>query len=78
MEYSFSWGAFLFGLMVLIAGACLTLWYRPISDMMGGGVSTYDRYRLYGLITCGVGLVIMLNLHTLILGWLFSALFNRG
>lgn len=78
MEYTFSWGAFFVGILILAAGAALTIWYRPIADNIGGGVSSYDKYRLAGLIGCGLGLLVMLNLHTLILGLIFGRLFGAN
>ena len=76
MEYTFSWGTFFVGALILLAGAALTAWYRPIADNLGGGASSYDRYRLAGLIACGVGLIVMLNLHTLLFGWFFGMFFG--
>ena len=76
MDYTFSWAAFFIGALILLVGAALTLWYRPIADTMGGGASSYDRYRLVGLIACIVGLVVMLNLHTVILGWIAGMFFS--
>ena len=78
MEYTFSWGAFFVGILILVAGAALTLWYRPIADNFGSGVSSYDRYRMWGLIACATGVVVMLNLHTLILTALLGSFFRRG
>ncbi len=77
MEYTFSWGAFFVGILILLAGAGLTVWYRPIADNFGGGVGSYDRYRMWGLIGCGIGLLVMLNVHTLLLSALVHAFFNR-
>ncbi len=76
MEYIFSWSWFLGGILVLFAGAALTVWYQQLADMFGSGVSSYERYRLYGLIACIFGIVIMLNLHTLLLRWFFGMLFG--
>ena len=76
MDYTFSWAAFFIGALILLVGAALTAWYRPIADNLGSGVSSYDRYRLAGLIACGVGIVVMLNLHTLILGWILDLFFS--
>jgi len=78
MEYTFSWGTFFVGILILLAGAGLTLWYRQIADNLGSGVSSYDRYRLAGLIACGLGLIVMLNLHTIVLGWIFSMFFGNA
>ena len=78
MEYTFSWGSFFVGILIFLAGAALTAWYRPIADNMGSGVSSYDRFRMWGLIACAVGFIVMLNLHSMILGWLLGSIFNRG
>ena len=77
MEYTFTWGAFFFGLLILLAGTVLTIWYRPIADNMGSGVASYERYRLWGLIAIGVGFLVMLSIHTLLITWLFGMFFNR-
>ena len=77
MEYTFSWNWFFIGTLILIAGAALTIWYRPIADNIGGGVGSYDRYRLWGLAGIGLGLITMLNLHTLLLYGFFSMIFSR-
>ncbi|MFZ1248779.1 MAG: hypothetical protein WAQ24_00475 [Candidatus Saccharimonadales bacterium] len=78
MDYSFSWSWFGTGIIVLLASAALVIWHRPVADNFGSGVSSYERYRLWGLIGCGVGLLTMLNVHTLLLGWFFGMLFGRG
>jgi hypothetical protein len=77
MIYTFSWGWFFIGLIVLAASVALTVWYRVIADNFGSGVSSYDRYRLWGLIGCGLGLIVMVNLHTFLLVLFFSQLFGR-
>ena len=75
MQYEFSIGSFFLGLVILIVGAAFVRWYQVIADNLGGGVASYDRYKLWAFITCGVGFIVMLNLHTLILGWVVSLLF---
>jgi hypothetical protein len=77
MIYTFSWGWFFIGIIVLAASVALTVWYRVIADNFGNGVSSYDRYRLWGLIGCGLGFIVMLNLHTYLLVLFFSQLFGR-
>lgn len=76
MDYTFSWSWFGIGILVLLAGVALTVWYRQIADMFGSGVSSYERFRMWGLIGCLLGFVVMLNIHTLLLGWFFSLLFG--
>jgi hypothetical protein len=77
MIYTFSWGWFFIGIIVLAASVALTVWYRVIADNFGNGVSSYDRYRLWGLIGCGLGFIVMLNLQTYLLVLFFSQLFGR-
>lgn len=78
MNYLFSWSSFFFGLLIVLAGTAMTVWYRPLSDHLGRGVATYDRYRLVGLIMCAVGLVVMLNLHSLFFSWFFGLFFGNS
>jgi hypothetical protein len=75
MQYEFSIGSFFLGLVILIVGAAFVRWYQVIADNLGSGVASYDRFKLWAFITCGVGFIVMLNLHTLILGWFVSLLF---
>ena len=75
MEYEFSVGSFFVGLFIIAAGAALLKWHRQVADNLGGGVGSYERYKLWALIACGVGIIVMVNFHTLILGWFFSMIF---
>lgn len=77
MTYEFSWLSFFIGIIILLCGGALVLWYRQIADNFGGGAGSYEKYRLYGLIACGLGFVVMLNLHTIILTAIFSMLFGN-
>jgi hypothetical protein len=72
-EFSVSW--FFIGLIVLAVGVAFVRWYQWVADNLGSGVMSYDRYRLYALITCLVGFVVMVNLHTTLLRWFFGLLF---
>jgi hypothetical protein len=75
MQYEFSVGSFFFGFIILLAGVAFVKWHQVIADNLGSGVSSYDRYKLWALITCGVGLIVMVNLHTYILTNLFRTIF---
>ena len=77
MEYELSAGAFFIGLLILVAGVVFVRFHQVIADNLGSGVASYDRYKLYAFIACGVGLLVMLNLHSLILGTLLGSLFGR-
>lgn len=78
MEYTFSWGWFLIGLIILAVGTALVLWHQKIADNFGSGVVSYGRYQLFGLIACIVGFIVMLNLHTFLLRAVFGMFFGRG
>ena len=75
MTYEFSIGSFFIGLIILGVGIAFVRWYQVIADNLASGVSSYDRTRLWAFITCGVGFLVMLNLHTFLLGAFFSLLF---
>jgi len=77
MEYVFSWSWFFIGALVAAAGVALVVWYRPIADTMGSGVSSYEQFKFWGLIGTLVGLVMMLNLHTLLLTAILNAILGR-
>jgi len=77
MSWEFSIGWFLLGIIILAAGAAIVVFYRQISYGLASGVSSFDRVKLFGIITCIVGLLIMTNLHTFLLGLLVSAVFKH-
>jgi len=51
--------------------------YQKISDHMLSGISSYDRVKFWGIIGVGLGLAIMMNLHTLILTALVNIVFKH-
>lgn len=73
--YTFSIGWFFLGMLIMALSAAVVVFHRPLADNLASGVSSYERFKLWGLIGCGVGLLVMLNLHTLILGIIFDAIF---
>ena len=75
MQYEFSTGSLFIGLLILAIGVAFVKWHQVIADNFGSGVSSYDRYKLWAFITCGLGLIVMVNLHTMILTWFFNTLF---
>lgn len=76
MDWNFSFGWFFLGVLILIAGTCVTVFYQQISDNMASGVSSYERVKLVGIITAIVGFIVMANLHTLILSFFVDIVFN--
>ena len=75
MDYEFSIGSFFIGLLIVVIGVAFVRWYQPIADNLGSGVASYDRFRLWALITCAVGFIVMLNVHILLLRWIFGLFF---
>lgn len=67
MQWEFSWGWFLLGIFVLVAGLLVLKYHRWIGDNMAGGVTSYDKIKIAGIVACIVGMVFMSNLHSLIL-----------
>jgi hypothetical protein len=70
--YEFSLGSFFVGLLILAAGVAFMRWHQWVADNFGGGVGSYEQSKLWALVTCGVGLIVMINMHAVILNWLFS------
>ena len=77
MKYEFSIGWMLGGLAITLAGGLIVVFYKQIADNLANGVSSYDRVKLFGIITIIVGLVCTANLHTFIIGALVQLMFGR-
>ena len=77
MDWNFSIGWILTGLVIVIGSGAIVANYQKISDYMLSGVSSYDRVKFWGMVGVGVGLAVMANLHTLILTALVNAVFKR-
>lgn len=75
MQYEFSIGAFFLGILILGAGIAFARYHRVIADSFGAGVMSYQRYQLAALITCGVGILVTLNLHIYLLVSLLRIIF---
>ncbi len=74
--YSLDLGAFIWGLLILIAGVFFVRFHRVIADHLGNGISSYEKYQLWAVALCGIGLLTMLNLPGFLLNLLFSQLFS--
>jgi hypothetical protein len=75
MTYEFSLSSFFIGLLILIVGAAFVKWHRNIADNLGSGVSSYERFKLWAFIACGLGLIVIVNLHSFIINWLVDLIF---
>ena len=76
MEYEFNVAWFVVGFLIVATGGLFLRYHQFVADNLGGGVGSYDRYKLAAVVTIGIGLIAMVNLHTVILGWIFSGLFS--
>ncbi len=74
--YEFSIGSFFFGIVLLIVGALVVVFHQKLADNLGSGVSSYDRFKPWGLIICGIAVILMTSLHSILLNWLASSLFG--
>ena len=77
MDYQFSLGWMFGGLGITLVGGLIVIFYKQIADNLVNGVSSYDKVKLFGIITIIVGLICTANLHTFILGLLVKLLFGR-
>jgi hypothetical protein len=76
MEYKFSTIWFVVGFLIVVIGGLFMKYHQWVADNFGGGIGSYDRYKLAALITIAFGLISMVNLHTVLLGWVLSGLFS--
>ena len=77
MNWNFSLGWFIGGLVIFIVGGLMVIYYRQISDNLVRGVSTYDRVKFWGIIIMVVGFLVMANLHTAVLDLLVRLIFKH-
>ncbi|QWQ32422.1 hypothetical protein KOY48_00910 [Candidatus Minimicrobia naudis] len=60
MLYQFSFGLLFFGILVLIAGGIVVVFHQKLADNLGKRRAVVcDRFKFWGLVTCGVGFAIM-------------------
>ena len=77
MDFTFSFGWMAAGIAITIAGGLIVVFYRQIADNLAHGVSSYDRVKLFGIITAVVGLLVTANLHIFVLTLIFNLLFGQ-
>ena len=77
MQWNFSFGWMIIGLIITALSGLIVAKYQVISGNMLSGVSSYDRVKFWGLIGVGLGLAVTANLHTFFLTILVSLLFKR-
>ena len=67
MDFTFDFGWMIGGLVIAAAGGAIVFFHRQIAENMANGVSSYEKVKLFGVITIVVGLLVTMNLHTFIL-----------
>ena len=77
MDFTFSFGWMIAGLVIAAAGGAMVIFYRQIAHGLANGVSSYDKVKLFGVIAIIVGLVVAMNLHVLILTFIISLLTGK-
>ena len=77
MDFTFNFGWMIAGLVIAAAGGAIVFFYRQIAHGLVNGVSSYERVKLFGVITIIVGLAVAMNLHIIILTFIVSLLTGK-
>ena len=77
MDFTFDFGWMAGGIGITLAGGLVVIFYRQIADNLASGVSSYERVKLFGIITIVIGLLVTANLHIFVLTLLTNLLFGR-
>ena len=78
MLYEFSVQSFFVGVLILIAGALGVIYHQKLADNLADGLNSYDKFKFWGLVVCGIGFAVMLSLHTIPLNWIVQSVFSNG
>lgn len=78
MDFTFSFGWMFGGIGIIIAGGLVVIFYRQIAENLANGVSSYEKVKLFGIITIVIGFLLATNLFPLAMTALVRLLFNRG
>lgn len=77
MDFTFNIGWMFGGLAITLVGGLIVVFYKQIADNLVSGVSSYDKVKLFGVITVVVGLLVASNLMSLILTGIFTLMFGK-
>ena len=77
LDFTFSFGWMIAGIVIVAAGGAIVFFYRPISENLANGVSSYEHVKLFGIITTVVGLLVTANLHTFVLALIVHLMFGK-
>ena len=67
MDFTYNFGWMMAGLVIAAAGGAIVYFHRQIADNLASGVSSYEKVKLFGVITIVIGLLVTANLHILVL-----------
>lgn len=67
MDFTYNFGWMVAGLVIAAAGGAIVYFHRQIADNLASGVSSYEKVKLFGVITIVIGLLVTANLHILVL-----------
>jgi uncharacterized membrane protein YidH (DUF202 family) len=73
-EFNLVW--FFVGIAVTLGGVAFVRFYKEIADNMGGGVASYNRYKIIGMCVCGAGILIAFNLHNMVIAFIGNLIFG--
>ncbi len=76
MDFEFSVGWMFGGLAIVLIGGLIVLFYKQIADGLASGVSSYDKVKLFGILTVVLGLLMASNLLPVVLTWLVRLIFR--
>ena len=77
MDFEFSFGWMFGGLAIALAGGLIVVFYRQIAENLANGVSSYEKVKLFGVITVVVGLLVTANLHIFLLNLIVKLMFGK-
>ncbi|MBR2710323.1 hypothetical protein IKF02_01665 [Candidatus Saccharibacteria bacterium] len=78
MDFTFSLGWMFGGIGIILAGGLVVIFYRQIAENLANGVSSYEKVKLFGIITIVIGFLVATNLFSFVMTALIRLLFNRG
>ena len=62
VRHTFNFGSFFLGLLIVGLAVAFIKYHKFFADNFGRGAASYERYKLYGLIAIGFGLLLATNL----------------
>ena len=70
-------GTLISGVVIILLGTAFIYFYTPIADNLGGGLGSYQKYKLYGVIAVVFGFLILFNIPQFLLNQVLSVFFSR-